>query len=82
MMMEANLASGTEQVEEGHDSMGMEEEEDSYENIDGVRLRRIQIEGEEDEYLMDEQGNIYDLEGNYVGTANGDGGDENAVAPA
>jgi hypothetical protein len=41
MMMEANLASGTEQVEEGHDSMGMEEEEDSYENIDGVRLRRI-----------------------------------------
>ncbi len=30
-------------------------------------LRRIQIDGEEEEYLMDQKGNIYDLEGNKIG---------------
>ena len=31
-------------------------------------LRRIQIDGEEEEFLMDLEGNIYDLQGNYIGT--------------
>lgn len=50
-------------------------EEDEYIIIDGKRFREIQIEGEEDEYLMDDDGNIYDKEGQYIGTAK-DGGDE------
>ncbi len=33
-------------------------------------MRRIQIEGEDAEYLMDPDGNIYDLEGHFIGTAN------------
>ncbi len=33
-------------------------------------MRRMQIEGEEGEYLMDPQGNIYDMDGNFIGTAN------------
>ena len=33
-------------------------------------MRRIQIEGEESEYLMDPDGNIYDMQGNFIGTAN------------
>ncbi len=36
-------------------------------------LKRIQIEGEEEEYLMDVEGNIYDLRGNFIGTTDGDG---------
>eukprot|EP00349_Pseudokeronopsis_sp_Brazil_P005057 CAMPEP_0202965190 /NCGR_PEP_ID=MMETSP1396-20130829/9251_1 /ASSEMBLY_ACC=CAM_ASM_000872 /TAXON_ID= /ORGANISM="Pseudokeronopsis sp., Strain Brazil" /LENGTH=245 /DNA_ID=CAMNT_0049687833 /DNA_START=168 /DNA_END=908 /DNA_ORIENTATION=- len=35
-------------------------------------LRRIQIEGEDEEYQMDEDGNIYDLNGNFIGVANPD----------
>jgi hypothetical protein len=33
-------------------------------------MRRIQIEGEDQEYLMDPDGNIYDMQGNFIGTAN------------
>jgi hypothetical protein len=39
-------------------------------------LKRIQIEGEEEEFLMDMEGNIYDLKGNFIGTTDGDGGAE------
>lgn len=38
----------------------------------GLKLRPIQIEGDENEYLMDDEGNIYDGEGNFIGTMNGD----------
>ena len=38
----------------------------------GLKLRPIQIEGDETEYLMDDEGNIYDTDGNFVGTMNGD----------
>ncbi len=37
---------------------------------DNVVMRRIQIEGEEQEYLMDPEGNIYDMQGTFIGTAN------------
>lgn len=43
---------------------------------DQPNLRRIQMEGHEEELLMDEEGNIYDLQGNYVGTLNDDGEEE------
>jgi hypothetical protein len=47
-----------------------EEEEESVYIKDNVVMRRIQIEGEEQEYLMDPDGNIYDMQGNFIGTAN------------
>ena len=35
-------------------------------------FKRIQIEGDDVEYLLDGEGNIYNLEGELVGTTNGD----------
>lgn len=52
-----------------------DDNEEDYIIIDGKRFREIQIEGEEDEFLMDDDGNIYDKEGQYIGTAK-DGGEE------
>ena len=45
-------------------------------------LKRIQIEGEEEEFLMDQEGNIYDLQGNFIGTTEGDGDNENEESSA
>lgn len=39
-------------------------------------LKKIQIEGEAEEFLMDDEGNIYDLQGNFIGTTNEDAKDE------
>ncbi len=47
-----------------------EEEENSVYLKDNVVMQKIQIEGEEQEYLMDPDGNIYDMAGNYIGMAN------------
>lgn len=33
-------------------------------------MRRIQIEGDEREFLMDPDGNIFDMQGTFIGTAN------------
>lgn len=58
-----------------------ESEEDDVIDIDNPDdlaakgLKRIQIEGEEEEYLMDLDGNIYDLRGNFIGTTDDDGVD-------
>lgn len=38
--------------------------------IDGVICRMIQIEDEEEQYLMDPTGKIYDMQANFIGTAN------------
>ena len=46
--------------------------------IDGVVMRMIQIEGEENQYLMDPQGRIYDMQANFIGTANTAGLEEMA----
>jgi hypothetical protein len=32
-------------------------------------MRKIQIEDDEKEYLMDPSGQIYDMQGNYIGVA-------------
>ena len=53
----------------GQNAEGEEEEESVYIK-DNVVMRRIQIEGEDQEYLMDPEGNIYDMQGNFIGTAN------------
>ena len=37
---------------------------------DNVIMRRIQIEGDEREFLMDPQGQIFDMNGQFIGTAN------------
>ena len=47
-----------------------EGEDDSVYIKGDIVMRRIQIEGEEQEYLMDPEGNIYDLQGNFIGSAN------------
>jgi hypothetical protein len=64
--------------QEGQDGYGAEEQEEHEEeevididNPDELAkrgLRRIQIEGEDEEYLMDAENNIYDLAGNFIGT--------------
>lgn len=46
-------------------------EENSIIEHNGQKFKRVQIEGENQEYLMDEEGNIFDLEFNFVGQANG-----------
>lgn len=41
--------------------------------IDGVVMRLIQIEGEANQYLMDPSGRIFDMNANFIGTANTQG---------
>lgn len=36
-------------------------------------MRTIQIEGEDQQYLMDPDNKIYDMQGNFIGTANTQG---------
>jgi hypothetical protein len=59
---------------EDDDELGEEEESiidiDNEEDLARRGLKRIQIEGEEEEYLMDEECNIYNLQGNFIGTTN------------
>ena len=50
--------------------MGEGEEEDSIIMHNGIKFKRVQIEGEENEFLMDEEGNIYDTQFNFIGHAN------------
>ena len=54
-----------------------EEAEESYIMHEGQKFKRVQIEGDELEYLMDEAGNIYDGNFGFIGQANGDDEEEN-----
>lgn len=67
---------GEEEAEEEQQQVEGEEEEvidiDNPEELAKRGLRRIQIEGEDEEYLMDAENNIYDLAGNFIGTTDGD----------
>ena len=55
---------------------------DNPEQLAAKGLKRIQIEGDEQEYLLDDEGNIYNLQGEYVGTTGeeDDDGDDDAGA--
>ena len=53
-----------------------EDEGESVYMIDGVVMRMIQIEGEDQQYLMDPSGRIYDMQANFIGTANTQGIEE------
>ena len=55
-----------------------DDEGESVYMIDGVVMRMIQIEGEDNQYLMDPQGRIYDMQANFIGTANTQGLEEMA----
>lgn len=46
---------------------------DNEEELAARGLKKIQIEGEEEEFLMDGEGNIYNLNGDFIGTTHGDG---------
>lgn len=62
----------------GDSALELEQDADEYDEEIDVNndeqlarkgIKRIQIEGdEENEYLMDKEGNIYDLQGNFVGS--------------
>jgi len=53
---------------------------DNEEELAARGLKKIQIEGEEEEFLMDGEGNIYNLNGDFIGTTNGDGEEEGDAA--
>jgi hypothetical protein len=55
------LLEGDEEAAEGDESV-LEH--------DGKKFRRVQIEGENQDFLMDEEGNIYDTGFNFIGQAN------------
>ena len=66
-----------EGVENGQDgATGDDDEGESVYMIDGVVMRMIQIEGEDNQYLMDPQGRIYDMQATFIGTANTQGLEE------
>lgn len=70
---------GVEGLLEG--TAGKEEEEESSEIIhEGRKYKLVQIEGEDQEYYMDEAGNIYDTEFQYVGQANGSDEEDGGAA--
>ena len=41
-----------------------------YMKDNNVIMRKIQIEGDDREFLMDPEGNIFDMQGTFIGTAN------------
>ena len=51
-------------------SATQELEEEPLYMVNGVTMRMIQIEGESQSYLMDAQGRIFDMQANFIGTAN------------
>jgi hypothetical protein len=59
------IENGQFNEEEGTNAQPEEEDDvidiDNPEDLAAKGLRRIQIDGEEEEYLMDLEGNIYDL---------------------
>ena len=44
-----------------------EQEDDSVIEVNGKRMRLIQIDGDEDSYAMDDDGQIFTLAGDFVG---------------
>lgn len=59
---------GEDDLEEDDDVIDIDNPED----LARRGLKRIQIEGDDQEYLLDEQGNIYNLLGEFIGTTDGD----------
>ena len=73
---EAQLGDEGDYTQETVDQNTGDDEGESVYMIDGVVMRMIQIEGEDQQYLMDPQGKIYDMQANFIGTANTQGIEE------
>ena len=71
VVLEGMQMDGGEEGEEGEDEDVIDV--DNPEDLAKKGLRRIQIEGDEQEYLLDNDGNIYNLQGEFVGTTGDDG---------
>lgn len=56
--------------QEGATNTDAETEQVSVYMKDNMIMRRIQIEGDDREFLMDPQGQIFDMNGQFIGTAN------------
>lgn len=74
--MQNNFAEGVENDDGDQEFQGEDEEGESVYMIDGVVMRMIQIEGEDNQYLMGPTGRIYDMQANFIGTANTQGLEE------
>uniref|UniRef100_A0A7S3NQP3 Centrosomal protein of 19 kDa n=1 Tax=Euplotes crassus TaxID=5936 RepID=A0A7S3NQP3_EUPCR len=66
---QSDLHADENEDEEDSDAIDIDNEEE----LAARGLKKIQIEGEEEEFLMDGEGNIYNLNGDFIGTTNGDG---------
>ena len=66
-----NHAGDNEEEDDDSDAIDIDNEEE----LAARGLKKIQIEGEEEEFLMDAEGNIYNLNGDFIGTTNGDAED-------
>jgi len=55
---------------EGQNQDNGQDEQVSVYLKDNMIMRRIQIEGDDREFLMDPQGQIFDMNGQFIGTAN------------
>mmetsp|Transcript_29953 Transcript_29953/g.26516 ORF Transcript_29953/g.26516 Transcript_29953/m.26516 type:complete len:287 (+) Transcript_29953:17-877(+) len=73
-------ADATPKQQSGEDNEGEDDSDaidiDNEEELAARGLKKIQIEGEEEEFLMDQEGNIYNLNGDFIGTTNGDAEEE------
>ncbi|CAI2377577.1 unnamed protein product [Moneuplotes crassus] len=67
-----NLPDEDNEDDEDSDAIDIDNEEE----LAARGLKKIQIEGEEEEFLMDGEGNIYNLNGDFIGTTNGDAEDD------
>lgn len=64
------MYAGHQDLGEGDTGEGEEGEEEVFYMLNDERVRMIQIEGENDNYYMNDRGNIFTLEGVEIGTAN------------
>ena len=63
---------GDDEEDDDSDAIDIDNEEE----LAARGLKKIQIEGEEEEFLMDAEGNIYNLNGDFIGTTNGNEDEE------
>lgn len=72
-MNETSALESADQEEDDEDVIDVDNPED----LARKGLKKIQIEGEDEaEYLMDEEGNIYDMQGNFIGTTGEEGNED------
>ncbi len=76
-MIEIREKGGVEGLLEDQDQEAEAEAEQSFIVHEGKRYDRVQIEEDNNEYLMDEEGNLYNTKFEYIGQANPSDTEEN-----